>query len=106
MPMSGLFKRPCVIQEYMYIHYICVHVQVADTATPGEFNLWVLAGRDMHQVKLSVPRVFYVNSRSAREPGGVAAAWRYVSKSLPRSVPTINLYEYSVPETTFKEHAG
>ena len=87
-------------------HALYCHAQIADTSTPGEFNVWILIGNNMDQVKLCIPRVFYVNSRTERNANETSAAWRSVSKSLPRSVPHINLYEYTVPETIFKEHTG
>lgn len=63
-------------------------------------------GEDLHQLKLSVPRVFYVNSRTSREISGEGTAWRSVSRLLPRATPPLHLYEYLVPEPIFKEHAG
>ena len=72
--------------------------------------MWVLVDDDLHQLKLSIPRIFYVNSRVSRHittsDDDDNTAWRNVSKILPRATPAINLYEYSVPETIFKEHAG
>ena len=42
-------------------------IQIMETGTPGLFRLWALVGSDLHQIKLVVPRVFYVNQRTAKE---------------------------------------
>ena len=68
--------------------------------------MWVLVDNDLHQLKLSVPRVFYVNSRTPKELSSDGTNLRSVSKLLPRATPPLNLYEYLVPEPIFKEHSG
>ena len=78
--------------------------QVA-ASTPGEFTLWVLVGGDLHELRLLLPRVFYVNSHSSQGLQGEGSAWRHVSKLLPRSSPVLHLSEYSVPEAIFQDHA-
>ena len=80
--------------------------QVAETSTPGRFTLWVMVGPHLHQLKLTVPRVFYVNSHTTKELRGEGTAWRKVNKSLPRSAPVLNLSEYCVSESIFQDHAG
>ena len=54
---------------------------------------------------MTVPRIFYVNSRTPKEQE-LGELWRRTSKTLPRSVPVHNLYEYTVPEDIFQQHAG
>ena len=82
-------------------------IQIMETGTPGMFRLWALVGSDLHQIKLVVPRVFYVNQRTAKDSVGSGdALWRKVTKSLPRSHPVLNLYEYRVPEAVYKEHTS
>ena len=68
--------------------------------------MWALIGEDLHQMKLTLPHIFYVNSRTDRELKGEGSAWKIVSKTLPRSSPLFNLYEYCVPEQIFQDHAG
>ena len=80
--------------------------QVVETSTPGQFTLWALVGEDLHQLKLTIPRVFYVNCRTSKELKGEGTVWRRVSKFLPRSSPVFNLNEYCVSEEIFMEHAG
>ena len=81
-------------------------IQIVETKTPGLFRLWALVGSDLHQIKLVVPRVFYVNQRSAKETATSDALWRKVAKTLPRSHHSLNLYEYRVPEQVYKEHTS
>eukprot|EP00002_Diphylleia_rotans_P041170 TRINITY_DN9949_c0_g1_i1.p1 TRINITY_DN9949_c0_g1~~TRINITY_DN9949_c0_g1_i1.p1 ORF type:complete len:2242 (+),score=458.11 TRINITY_DN9949_c0_g1_i1:64-6789(+) len=76
-------------------------IQIADSGTPGEFNMWVMSGDVLTNVRLVVPRVFYVNSR-VEDPNSKGTR---TSKLLPRSRPCLNLYEFSVSEGDFVEHA-
>uniref|UniRef100_A0A8C3L7G5 DNA polymerase epsilon catalytic subunit n=1 Tax=Chrysolophus pictus TaxID=9089 RepID=A0A8C3L7G5_CHRPC len=77
-------------------------VQIAETSQPGLFRLWAVIGSDLHCIKLSIPRVFYVNQRVAKPEEG--AVYRKVNRILPRSNLVYNLYEYSVPEDMYQEH--
>ncbi|XP_072929758.1 DNA polymerase epsilon catalytic subunit 1 isoform X2 [Epargyreus clarus] len=79
-------------------------IQVAETAEPGLFKLWALVGSELHQVRLAVPRVFYVNRRVARA-ADAGAHWRRVSRVLPRARPAHHLYQYTVPEPLYRERA-
>ncbi|XP_064102350.1 DNA polymerase epsilon catalytic subunit A-like [Macrobrachium nipponense] len=81
-------------------------IQLAETNTQGSFKLWALVGSDLHLIKLVVPRVFYVNQRLPKPPTESDGVWRKANKILPRSHPTHNLYEYSVPEELFREHSN
>ena len=53
-----------------------------------------------------IPRIFYVNQKNPKENEDQEdeRLWRKVTKTLPRSHPVYNLYEYRVPEgiVTFK----
>nr|CAD7589121.1 unnamed protein product [Timema genevievae] len=74
-------------------------IQVCELSHPGLFRVWALVGQELHQVKLVVPRIFYVNQRLPRnDTTEDAPLWRKCSRILPRSRPVFNLYEYSVPE--------
>ncbi|KAK7073292.1 hypothetical protein SK128_028068 [Halocaridina rubra] len=81
-------------------------IQLAETNTPGLYKLWTLVGNDLHLIRLMVPRTFYVNQRIPKSSSEAEEVWRKVNKSLPRSHPVHNLYEYSVPEEVFKEHSN
>ncbi|CAH0728541.1 unnamed protein product, partial [Brenthis ino] len=77
-------------------------IQVAETAEPGLFKLWALVGAELHQVRLSVPRVFYVNRRVARAADR-GPHWRRCARLLPRARPAHHLYQYTVPEHLYRE---
>ncbi|XP_023213231.1 DNA polymerase epsilon catalytic subunit A-like isoform X2 [Centruroides sculpturatus] len=77
-------------------------IQIAETAHPGEFRLWALIGSELHQIKLIVPRIFYVNYRNPKETENMLC--RKVTRILPRSQPIYNLYEYCIPEDVFQQH--
>ncbi|XP_058137158.1 DNA polymerase epsilon catalytic subunit A [Dasypus novemcinctus] len=77
-------------------------VQISETNQAGSFRLWAVIGSDLHCIKLSIPRVFYVNQRVAKAEEG--PSYRKVNRVLPRSNVVYNLYEYSVPEAMYQEH--
>ncbi|KZC07383.1 PREDICTED: DNA polymerase epsilon catalytic subunit A [Dufourea novaeangliae] len=82
-------------------------IQISPTNEPGLFRLWVLVDEDLHQLRLIIPRIFYVNTRKPKpdpEPG-TKVSWTRSSKVLPRSRPIHNLYRYSVPEAQFQMHS-
>ncbi|XP_075982570.1 DNA polymerase epsilon catalytic subunit 1 [Anticarsia gemmatalis] len=78
-------------------------IQVAETAEPGLFKVWALVGTELHQIKLSVPRIFYVNQRVGRAADS-GPYWRKCSRVLPRAHPALHLYQYCVPENVYREH--
>ncbi|XP_024876270.1 DNA polymerase epsilon catalytic subunit A [Temnothorax curvispinosus] len=80
-------------------------IQLSETGEPGMFRLWILVDTQLHQVRLVVPRIFYVNTRKARPDPGPNELWKKSFKSLPRSRPVYNLYQYSLPEFLFQEHS-
>ena len=45
-------------------------------------------------------RIFYVNQKTAKVEEG--DMWRKCQKTLPRSHPVHNLYEYRVPEPIYR----
>jgi len=77
-------------------------LQIIETNQPGEFKLWALVGTELHQIRLIVPRIFYLNSKEPKpiEDGG---HFRKINKLLPRSHQAQHLYEYSIPEDLFKQ---
>ncbi|MEJ1281892.1 polymerase (DNA directed) epsilon [Cricetulus griseus] len=77
-------------------------VQISETNQAGLFRLWAIVGSDLHCIKLSISRVFYVNQRVAKAEEG--PSYRKVNRALPRSNMVYNLYEYSVPEDMYQEH--
>ena len=66
-----------------------------------------LIGNELHQLKLTVPRVFYINQRSPKTvPEAEGLLWKKSNKILPRAHPVMNLYEYTVPEDIYQEHSS
>lgn len=47
-------------------------LQIAETSQPGLFRLWAVIGSDLHCIRLSIPRVFYVNQRIPKPEEGAA----------------------------------
>ncbi|KAK9501199.1 hypothetical protein O3M35_002270 [Rhynocoris fuscipes] len=80
-------------------------IQICETGSPGVLKVWAYVGGELHQIRLVVPRIFYVNHRVAKEdiPG---ALYKKCNRTLPRSRPTYCLYEYTVPEEIFEEHSN
>ena len=76
-----------------------------ETNEPGEFRMWIMVENELHQVRLIVPRIFYVNTREERVEHADGTSWKKCNKLLPRSRPVYNLYRYSVPERNFKCHS-
>lgn len=81
-------------------------IEIAETSEPGLFRLWVLIGHDLQPLRLIVPRIFYVNSRTVRPEPTANDSWKKCSRILPRSRVVYNLYQYSVPETKYREHGS
>ncbi|XP_077483057.1 DNA polymerase epsilon catalytic subunit 1 isoform X2 [Amblyomma americanum] len=79
-------------------------IQLDQTGTPGVFRLWALVGTELHQLRVVVPRIFYINSKVPKEEESLT--WRKVMRHLPRSHPVYNLYEYTIEETVFQQRTG
>ena len=79
-------------------------MQVMETSQPGLFRVWALVGNELHQIKLTVPRVFYLNKKKPLEKDNGSAVWRKVNRILPRSHRVYNLYEYTVPEEVYQQN--
>ena len=81
-------------------------LQVMETSQPGMFRLWALVGNELHQIRLTVPRIFYLNKKKPleKEANSNSAVWRKVNRILPRSHRVYNLYEYSVPEEVYQQN--
>jgi len=84
-------------------------VQIAETGTPGTFRMWALVGQELHQLKLNVPRILYINYKEPRpldmgvdEYGNPQGLIRKCTRTLPRSRLVHNLYEFVVPEPLYR----
>ncbi|XP_055677958.1 DNA polymerase epsilon catalytic subunit 1 [Lutzomyia longipalpis] len=82
-------------------------IQIAETDYPGNFVMWILInGEELHRIRLTVPRVFYINQRtplSADLEDAENAVFKKVHRILPRSSPVYHLYRYQIPEQTFQD---
>lgn len=77
-------------------------IQIVETNEPGMFRLWAMVDKQLHQIRLKVPRIFYVNTREQRGEPGPNETWKKCAKILPRSRPVYNLYQYTVPEELYE----
>ncbi|GAB0091003.1 DNA polymerase epsilon catalytic subunit [Sergentomyia squamirostris] len=82
-------------------------IQIAETDFPGNFIMWILInGEELHKIRLTVPRIFYINQRTPidRElEDAENAVFKKVHRILPRSRPVHNLYQYKIPEQVFQD---
>jgi DNA polymerase epsilon subunit 1 len=81
-------------------------LQIAETDIPGEYRMWVMVQGQMFNIRLTVPRVFYLNCKQ-EEPEAIISQnldchMAKCSRTLPRSHPALNLYQMSMPETMFQ----
>lgn len=81
-------------------------LQLAETDIPGDFRVWALVGGNLHALKMTVPRVFYINSRmpdpDEKNKRPDVKMVRTV-RTLPRSRPCFHFYEVTMPEPTYQE---
>lgn len=75
---------------------------INETNQTGTFKMWTLVDTDLYPVNLQIPRMFYVNQIKPLEKD--SSLCRKSTKHLPRSQPSYNLYEYSIPENIFQKH--
>jgi len=104
--MTFVLVSMFLYQLFLLLMYNIVF-QLSETNKPGVFKVWALVGQELHNIRLVVPRIFYVNQRFPRpDPSeDETALWRKCSRILPRSRPVFNLYEYTVPEDLYREHS-
>ncbi|KAI9486077.1 MAG: hypothetical protein EXX96DRAFT_495723 [Benjaminiella poitrasii] len=81
-------------------------LQITETDIPGEYRMWVIVQNQMFNVRLTIPRIFYVNStEEAPEPIQEANPDCIIykcSRTLPRSHPVYHLYQMTMPEATYQ----
>lgn len=79
-------------------------VQVCPSGEPGVLKLWAMIGEELHNIRMNVPRVFYVNRRQPDiDDNGKSISCTKVNMILPRARPVLNLYQYKVIEKDFSE---
>lgn len=79
-------------------------IQVCQSGKPGVLKLWVMIGDELHNIRMNVPRVFYVNQRhpETNENENLISRTK-VNMILPRARPVLNLYQYTIMENDFNE---
>ncbi|ESW04397.1 hypothetical protein PHAVU_011G091900 [Phaseolus vulgaris] len=75
-------------------------IQLVPSSLIGQFFAWVVVDGSMHKIPVSVPRVFYLNSRS---PINEEFIGKRVNKTLPHGRHSYNLYEVSINEIQYGE---
>ncbi|MED6155495.1 DNA polymerase epsilon catalytic subunit A, variant 3 [Stylosanthes scabra] len=75
-------------------------IQLLQSSHIGQFFAWVVVDGIMLKIPVSVPRVFYLNSRS---PVTEEFLGKSVKKTLPHGRQSYNLYEVSIDEVQFRE---
>ncbi|XP_020258121.1 DNA polymerase epsilon catalytic subunit A-like, partial [Asparagus officinalis] len=74
-------------------------IQLVSSTHPGRFFAWVIADGIMNKISITVPRVFYLNSKT---PVTEEFPGRRVNKILPHSRPIFNLTEICIDEDLFR----
>jgi DNA polymerase epsilon subunit 1 len=78
-------------------------IQVAPTARPGLFNLWLSIDGAFQKVKVRVPRSFYLNLRTVPKEPVFLPEYEAepLVRTLPRNHPCQNLYRITVDERLY-----
>ncbi|KII67573.1 DNA polymerase epsilon catalytic subunit A [Thelohanellus kitauei] len=76
-------------------------IKCRESSFPGIFDVWLLCQDKFHQVKIKVPKIFYVNSKVLKEK--LSKNCQKVTKTLPRLKISHNLYEYSIDENSYNK---
>lgn len=86
------------------------------TDQPGIFKAWCLVEQELVQIKIKVPRIFYVNYRTALEEQiqstqrssayerAIQNCSQKVNRLLPRCSQAYHLYEYRLDENHFRDY--
>ncbi|GAB2214864.1 hypothetical protein Drorol1_Dr00019229 [Drosera rotundifolia] len=93
--VGSYFKR----QELVLTRCHWEIIQLVPTSNPGQFNAWAVVQGVMCKIPLTVPRVFYLNSKA---PITEEFPGRRVNKSLPHGRHTHNLIEVIIDEEQFR----
>ncbi|KAF9436997.1 DNA polymerase epsilon catalytic subunit [Entomortierella beljakovae] len=81
-------------------------IQIVETDLPGEFRLWVLINKTLHSIRLSVPRIFYVNSRVEDTSNETRMFPKQkMIRTLPRAHPCLHLYQFTMTESMYQKES-
>ncbi|XP_058761674.1 DNA polymerase epsilon catalytic subunit A-like isoform X2 [Vicia villosa] len=76
-------------------------IQLVYSTQAGQFFAWVVVDGIMLKIPISIPRVFYLNSRSPTEE----FSGKRVNKTLPHGRHSYNLHEVTINEVQYKEES-
>ena len=71
--------------------FLLALLQIQESDVPGVMKVWALIGTDLHQLKLIVPRTFYVNCRSPKTISGEGISEYCIIQYTPINAPPPNL---------------
>ncbi|GMH11122.1 hypothetical protein Nepgr_012963 [Nepenthes gracilis] len=77
-------------------------IQLVPSSQPGQFFAWVVAGGVLFKIPITVPRVFYLNSKA---PITEEFPGRRVNKILPHGRHSYNLIEVIIDEEQFRDES-
>lgn len=79
-------------------------IQVYQSGEPGILKLWAMVGDELHNIRMNIPRIFYVNQRQTEtnEYKKLISCTK-VNMILPRARPVLNLYQYTINESDFND---
>ncbi|KAG5459973.1 MAG: hypothetical protein BJ554DRAFT_8044, partial [Olpidium bornovanus] len=100
--VSGYFRR----QAEDLVSRTWEVLQIDETDTPGDFRMWIVIDRKLRPVRLTVPRIFYVNLREEQPPEYVddSVFVLKVVRQLPRGHAVRHLYECQMPEAIYLDN--
>ena len=83
-------------------------IQIRPTDRDGRFKMWLAVDSEIVQVKLRVPREFYLNLKTAATHDFFLTNYTAteISRTLPRNHPSPHLYKITVSEDTFKHESS
>ncbi|XP_061359270.1 DNA polymerase epsilon catalytic subunit A-like [Gastrolobium bilobum] len=103
---NGKMKGRSNVSSYFRNHEVVLTrchwqiIQLVQSSQIGQFFAWVVVDGIMLKIPLSVPRVFYLNSRS---PITEEFLGKRVNKTLPHGRHSYNLYEVTINEVQYRE---
>ncbi|CEP06775.1 hypothetical protein [Parasitella parasitica] len=84
-------------------------LQIVETDIPGEYRMWIMVQDQMFNIRLTVPRTFYINSKQPSpqvlQLENPSCSVTKCTRTLPRSHPVHNLYQMLMPETTYQNES-
>ncbi|KAL1201896.1 DNA polymerase epsilon catalytic subunit A [Cardamine amara subsp. amara] len=91
--VGSYFRRPeeALISSHWQI------IQLVPSSQSGQFLAWVVVEGLMLKIPLTIPRVYYINSKAENFPG------KRVNKILPHGRPCYNLIEVNIQEDQFEK---